>query len=494
MSGVAVIIPCRNLGQYLPEAIASAVAQTRPPQEIIVVDDGSDDLATQELLRAIECEGHRVLHTGPRGLAAARNTGISATQAPYIVTLDADDCLQPRYLEATAEVLDREPAVSFVATKVAAFGVADWVWTPPVDLEHTLGSGAPPQSATFRRDVWVTLGGYDESLSLYEDFDFWVRAMSRGFCGTVLEKPLLRYRVRPDSIHHRSVHDRTHAAGLEAVYRKHRSLIEMVGVSVLEHKERLILTQRADRESLQARRDQVESELRSVEREIAELKGLVAGQTASDVNWGDFRRLKPFSDNWGVDRGGPLDRYYIDAFLLQHRDDIRGTVLEVKDAGYARRFGSSAVERCDVLDVNSANEHATVVADLANASGISSNTYDCFILTQTLHLIYDCRSALRHAYRILKQGGTLLCTVPAVSRISFEDRGLDGDFWRFTEASLRRLFTDATDGGVTVTGFGNVLCCAAFLYGLSPDELTRDELDTYDPYFPLLYTVRVVKR
>ena len=120
--------------------------------------------------------------------------------------------------------------------------------------------------------------------------------------------------------------------------------------------------------------------------------------------------------------------------------------------------------------------------------------FDCFILTQTLHLIYDVRGALSHACRILKPGGVLLCTAPSVSRISYEDGGRDRDYWRFTEASLRELFLEVLPPECfEVTAFGNVLACAAFLYGLAPDELRREELDTLDPWFPLLFGVRAVK-
>ncbi|MFH1176457.1 MAG: polysaccharide deacetylase family protein, partial [Acidobacteriota bacterium] len=96
--------------------------------------------------------------------------------------------------------------------------------------------------------------------------------------------------------------------------------------------------------------------------------------------------------------------------------------------------------------------------------------------------------------RLLKPGGVLLCTVAALGRISYEDRGLDGDYWRFTEASLRALFAEAFPlDSFAVTGFGNVLACAAFSYGLALHELTPAELDAHDPYFPLIYGVRAVK-
>src|SRR6266508_1565007 len=104
--------------------------------------------------------------------------------------------------------------------------------------------------------------------------------------------------------------------------------------------------------------------------------------------FGTLRRTTPLSANYGYDRGTPVDRYYIDQFLENHRADIRGRLLEVKDSGYTNRYGHLVTAQ-DVLDINPANPHATIISDLAAADAISSNTFDCFILTQTLQYIYD---------------------------------------------------------------------------------------------------------
>jgi SAM-dependent methyltransferase len=212
------------------------------------------------------------------------------------------------------------------------------------------------------------------------------------------------------------------------------------------------------------------------------------------VNWGELRRLTPMSNVWGLDRGRPLDRYYIENFLMRNGADISGRVLEVKDNGYTNRFGVG-VAQADVLDINATNQAATIVADLTTGVGIPSDTFDCFVFTQTLHIIYDIQSVLSNAYRLLKPGGVLLCTVPSVSRVNYEDGGLEnGDFWRFTGAAVRRLFGDVfSPECCRVDGFGNVLTCIAFLHGLSPDELTNEELDFVDPWFPLIFCIRAVK-
>jgi SAM-dependent methyltransferase len=206
---------------------------------------------------------------------------------------------------------------------------------------------------------------------------------------------------------------------------------------------------------------------------------------------GTIRRTTPLSDHWGRDRGTPVDRYYIEDFLAAARNTIRGHVLEVLNADYTGRFGA-AVERIDVLDIDPANTAATIVADLANADNIPSETFDCFILTQTLQYIYDIRSAVTHAHRILRPGGTLLCTVPTVSRIA--RRELESEYWRLTAAACSRLFGEVFTGGVVdVRARGNVLSALAFLVGMAREELSSRELDLDDPFFPVIVTVQARK-
>ena len=206
---------------------------------------------------------------------------------------------------------------------------------------------------------------------------------------------------------------------------------------------------------------------------------------------GAIRRTRPISDDWGFDRGAPVDRYYIERFLFEHRRDIRGRVLEIKENRYTDRYGT-AVERRDVMDIDPANPKVTVLADLSAADQVSANLFDCFLVTQTLQLIYNIRSAIAHAHRILRPGGVLLATVPSVSRIALGPAFVD--HWRFTSASCARLFGEYFGAEhVTVAAHGNVLVCIAFLLGLAYDELSPTELDVQDENFPLLVTVRAVK-
>lgn len=199
---------------------------------------------------------------------------------------------------------------------------------------------------------------------------------------------------------------------------------------------------------------------------------------------------RPISGHWGYDRGQPIDRWYIERFLEQHRADVRGDALEVKSADYVRRYGTG-LGRIDVLDVDTSNADATIVGDLAGDLGTSDEAFDCFVLTQTLQYVFDLEAAVRTAHRLLRPGGVLLVTVPALARLSHE-LTID-DYWRFTAASLRRMLEPAFGPGVDVATRGNLVSSLAFLTGLSAGELTRRELDEDDLRFPVLVTARAVR-
>jgi hypothetical protein len=211
------------------------------------------------------------------------------------------------------------------------------------------------------------------------------------------------------------------------------------------------------------------------------------------VRFGDLRRLRPISYEFGFDRGVPIDRYYVESFLARHADDIRGRVMEVGDDSYMCQFGGDRVLQKDILHVAEGNPAATIVADLARADHIPSNRFDCIILTQTLHLVYNVDAALQTLLRILKPGGVLLATFPGISQISI-DEWSDSWYWAFTLCSAHRMFEKVFPAGnLEIQSHGNVLAATAFLQGLAIDELDQEELDYSDPHYQTLLTVRAVK-
>ena len=213
------------------------------------------------------------------------------------------------------------------------------------------------------------------------------------------------------------------------------------------------------------------------------------------VRFGSLRRLRPIGEDWGSTRGLPIDRYYIETFLAQHADDIRGRVLEMKDRSYTLRFGGARVTQSDVLHKVPGNPDATLVGDLSGVPPIlPTGAFDAMICTQTLQFIYDIRTAVATLYQGLKPGGVLLATVPSITQISRYDMEHWGDYWRFTTLSARLLFTEQCPGAhIQVEAYGNVLVALASLHGIASNELRPRELNTFDPDYEFLVTVRVVK-
>ena len=225
------------------------------------------------------------------------------------------------------------------------------------------------------------------------------------------------------------------------------------------------------------------------------------------VNFGDLRRVAPISRGFGMARGLPVDRYYVEDFLRRHGGssgygggDIRGHVLEVGGDDYARQFGGwtgsaedsdSAITALDVLHADASNPIATIVGDLATGDGIPEARFDCIICTQTLHVIYEVEAAIATLQGMLKPGGVALVTFPGITQSCRPDRDLWGDYWRFTTLSARRMFESAfAPEGVRVEAYGNVLAASAFLYGLAAGELRQEELAPRDPDYEMLIAVR----
>ena len=492
---IAAVITCRDLGRTVVEALDSVERQTRPASEIVVVDDASTDIYTRQVLARLERDGTGVVRAGGGGASAARNLGVRLTSAEYIVWLDADDTLERGYFEAAGARLDAEADLDFVSCALRAFGAASYVWkpSPPTFVEAVSDGGVPHASTMVRRWLWEQIGGFDEELPSFELLDFWASAIERGFRGVILDEPLLNYRVRPHSGYRRSILPETYLARLRHFYAKHRGVVELHGLALVEGKETFLLGQRDYRQTLESRVASLEAELARLQQEIAETSQRLQSSGASRVDWGDLRRVQPLSQQWGRDRGTSIDRHYIERFLATYRADVRGRVLEVRDQAYTQRFGGDAVVSRDVIDLDPSNPAATIIADLRRADAIPAGTYDCIILTQTLHLIDNMAAVLAECERILRPGGVLLVTAPSVIRVD-DQAGPDGDFWRLTEASARKLFADVFPvDAFDVHAYGNVMACAAFLYGISVEEMAQGDLYHVDATFPLVIAIRAVK-
>ncbi len=247
-------------------------------------------------------------------------------------------------------------------------------------------------------------------------------------------------------------------------------------------------------------KQQIESraaQLLRASREMIKRTAESAGGTPpmGSVRFGSFRRTTPIAESFGYGRGGTrIGRHYVNRFVAAHADDIRGRVLEIGDNHVTKAFGGDRVTQSDVLHAEPGNPQATVVGDLATGQGVSTDTYDCIILTQVLQHIFDIHAAVAHTCAALRPGGVVLATNLGLGQVSRYDADLWGDYWRLTPQVTRRLFEEHLPGDcVEVASCGNVLTATAFLHGLSLEELTEQEIDYHDPDYPVIVTVRARK-
>lgn len=207
---------------------------------------------------------------------------------------------------------------------------------------------------------------------------------------------------------------------------------------------------------------------------------------AGHVDFGDLYRTTPLSKRFGKDRGGPIDRVYIEKFLQANRGLVKGRVLEVGNNHFTQTIGGAAVTRSDVLHIEENHPDATIIADLGKPIALDENLFDCIILTQTLQFIYDCPQAIANCYKILKPGGCLLLTVPGISYIGKDPWNW---YWSFTSFSIGHMLADVFGKeGTTVETFGNVLTASAFLYGMGKAEIKEKDYEHRDPGYQVVVT------
>lgn len=219
----------------------------------------------------------------------------------------------------------------------------------------------------------------------------------------------------------------------------------------------------------------------------------LAPTRAGAVEFGHLRRVQPISAKFGYDRGKPLDRRFIEGFLSRHAADIKGRVLEVADNAYTLQFGADRVTQSDILHADAGNPRATLVGDLAAGDHLPSQAFDCIVLTQTLHFVFDMASAVATLHRMLKPGGVLLVTVPGISCI--EHDAVWPPLWTLSPTALKRLLDKSFgEANVNLTAYGNVLAAVAFLHGLAESELRPAELDAHDPEYPVTVAARAIRR
>lgn len=497
---ISVIIPCYNHGKFLAKAIKSVLEQDHKNTEIIVVDDGSAD---DTRLQAEKFNNVKYIYQHNQGLSAARNTGIAASSGEYLVFLDADDWLAEHALTINLKQLQSVPSAAFVSgahIKISGSGqIIEKVNTPVVSEHyiHFLQGNYIGMHATILYRRWVfDHFTYDTSLKACEDYDLYLK-ISRKF-------PVMHH---TQLIAYYLIHGNNMSANKELML---NSVLDVLG-----RQENVITTEKEmsalhrgrqiwkeyysmNHTNIKPRpgmRKRLKKYTPDILKRILYGAGILKRYTPKHghIRKGDFERVTPFSTQFGYDRGGPVDRYYIEQFLQKNAGIVYGNILEIGDNDYTLKYGGQKITKSDILHVDEKNPAATIIGDLSNAPEIPDNTYDCIILTQTLHLIYDFKSALHTCYRVLKPGGTLLMTVPGITHID-QGEWKSNWLWAFTGSSVNRLLQEVfPKENIEVQTHGNVYIASAFLYGMGQNEVKRKYFDHHDPHYQVIITAKGVK-
>jgi peptidoglycan/xylan/chitin deacetylase (PgdA/CDA1 family)/SAM-dependent methyltransferase len=495
MAGIGVVLVCRDAGRWIPADVQSVCGQSRQPTEVVVLDRASSDRLTRGVLGVLDVRRVRVVRAPGASLGRALNDVIGGSRCCYFVVMAARHTLDATCLEKLADRLEQSPEAEIVTCGIRTAGTAPETWSPDaLTIPLLLAEGAAIGAIAFRRTLWSQAGGLDESAGDRAVIDFCLTALAAGARADVVGEPLVRCERCTGLLQHMASGGYRPEQDRSALMEKHQSAVAGVWPDVLVARDAALERQRVRAGALELRRGALADELEKLRTQIARLQRAMQAAGGRYPEFGDLARITPISRLWGADRGKPIDRVYIDEFLARHRRDIHGRVLEIKNSFYTQLYGGDRVDASDVLDVDAANPDATIVADLAAGTAVGDSVFDCFILTQTLQYIFDLKAAVATTHRLLKPGGVVLCTVPALSRVDFE-AGLDRDYWRFTEASVRALFAESFPADqIQVEVFGNVRAGIAFLHGIAAEELGVDELRPVDPYFPTIFGVRAVKR
>lgn len=214
--GVSVVIPAYNVAAYIGETLDSVFAQTLPPCEVIVVNDGSAD--TRELEEVLRPYRERITYISQenQGPSAARNTAILRARGEYVALLDSDDLWLPEFLEAQVKELRQNPSLDLIYADALLFGDS-------ILSGQTFMQGAPSRGAvTFdsllrfecciitsgvvaRKQALVEAGLFDKQFIRCEDFDLWLRLAHRGGKLTYQRRVLGRHRLHAKSLASSSV-------------------------------------------------------------------------------------------------------------------------------------------------------------------------------------------------------------------------------------------------------------------------------------------------
>jgi glycosyltransferase involved in cell wall biosynthesis len=199
---ISVIIPCYNQGHFLQDALDSLEKCDPVLFEIIIINDGSTDIFTNQYCEQLQFKGLNIIFQENGGLSAARNTGIAQAKGKYILPLDADNKIRPEYLTEGIKVLETHPDVAVVYGNASFFGEKDGPWKQePFNLQRLMLFNIIDACAMIRKSALQKVNGYDTKMKWgWEDWDLWLRIAFAGYSFHYIDKELFDYRVISNSM------------------------------------------------------------------------------------------------------------------------------------------------------------------------------------------------------------------------------------------------------------------------------------------------------
>jgi glycosyltransferase involved in cell wall biosynthesis/SAM-dependent methyltransferase len=533
---VSCIVIFKDAAEFMEEALASVYDQSWARWELLLVDDGSLDASSAiaqrhatrdpERVRYLEHPGHTNL-----GMSASRNLGLAHARGAYVAFLDADDVWLRHKLSMQVGILEAHPGVDMVygpseywygwtgnasdarRDHFGDLGVPpDTILEPPELLVRSLENdgGTMPGicSLLVRRAVIERVGGFEPAFrGAYEDQVFLSKIFLRArvfVTGTCSD----RYRQHENSSCAQAVRAGEYHPELPHPARRRflRWLREYLEVAGMTADARLAAALRRtllpyDHPLVHGSRARLRYLWRRARRELhpvlrAALPGPAyrwlrarwhAGEWVPPVGlvrFGSLRRRAPVSVHPSRERGQPVDRFYVDAFLRREASCVRGRVLEIGDAEHTALLADPSMSSREVLAVEDLGP--------ARREDLTADAYDCIVAPQVLQRTYDVAATLAALYRALKPGGVVLATVPGAGSIGAPE--VDATYWGFTALSTRSLFEEVFPAQkVVVDSHGNVLAATALLHGIAARELRPHEIAHHDGDYPVVLTVRAEK-
>lgn len=266
---VSVIMPCYNQGRYLDEAVESVLAQTYEPVEIILINDGSTDEQTVQLLQTYQKPKLSIIHTTNCGPSSARNTGIRQATGHYILPLDADDRIAPTFLEKAVPILQAEPNVGIVYSQADLFGEQSGRFdVPTYSFPEILLGNMIFNTSLYRKADWEKVGGYRDNMVWgWEDYDFWLSLIELGRTVVQLPEVLYFHREVPNS-RSQQMNQEDWVKSYTQIFKNHPALYAEHIETVFQH----LVMVRADAQSAHHRLHQAELRLNQAEAQMHEAK------------------------------------------------------------------------------------------------------------------------------------------------------------------------------------------------------------------------------